>query len=216
MKLNSLIAVFVVMFVAVGVFALSADDQKSLDAAEKSLASYTVAPYPQAAFWPLANRELLTGTEPATFQALIERIDKAAAQVTFKSPEDKQKQYNNFIVNAALWRFSGRFFAEGYKFAQEHGIRNPYFCLHAQKVGMSEAEELAGYIELFNRANKIDLWIFKQRVNRFSALLNLHKSEAEAKDILKKLNRAYSVHLVEDKAAFEPVVAMIRTLLETY
>lgn len=167
MKLNSLIAVFVVMFVAVGVFALSADDQKSLDAAEKSLASYTVAPYPQAAFWPLANRELLTGTEPATFQALIERIDKAAAQVTFKSPEDKQKQYNNFIVNAALWRFSGRFFAEGYKFAQEHGIRNPYFCLHAQKVGMSEAEELAGYIELFNRANKIDLWIFKQRVNRF-------------------------------------------------
>ena len=80
---------------------------------------------------------------------------------------------------------------------------------------MSEADELAGYVELFSRASRADLWIFKNKSSRFAALLNTIP-EAEAKEILKKLNRAYSPKLVEDEDAFKPVVTMIRTMLETY
>lgn len=40
--------------------------------------------------------------------------------------------------------------------------------------------------------------------------------ETKAKTTLKKLNRLYSPHLIKDKASWEPVVAMIRTALDTY
>ena len=40
--------------------------------------------------------------------------------------------------------------------------------------------------------------------------------EAKAKTTLKKLNRLYSPRLIKDKALWEPVVAMIRTALDTY
>lgn len=40
--------------------------------------------------------------------------------------------------------------------------------------------------------------------------------EAKAKTTLKKLNRLYSPRLIKDKASWEPVVAMIRTALDTY
>ena len=40
--------------------------------------------------------------------------------------------------------------------------------------------------------------------------------EAKVKTSLKKLNRLYSPYLIKDKAAWEPVVATIRTALETY
>lgn len=39
---------------------------------------------------------------------------------------------------------------------------------------------------------------------------------AKAKAGLNKLNRTYSPYLIEDKTAWEPVVALIRTALETY
>lgn len=213
-KTYSILAATAVMLAA-SAFALSPDDKNVLAVAEKQLASYTAAPYPSSVFASLANRLILTGEELAGFQEMVSRIDKAAAQVTFKSPETRQEQYNGLVVTSAIWRFNGRFIVDGYKFAQENAVHDPYFVLHAQKLGISEADELAGYIELFNRVNKSDLWIFKTKNARFTKLLN-NLPEADAKAILKKLNRLYSPKLVEDKAAFEPVVIMLRTMLETY
>ena len=212
--MKTILAILAVLVTA-GAFAMTPDDKNALAAAEKSLAAHTAAPYPQAAFWSLAVRSILTGAEPVSFAAMVERIDAAAAQISFKSDADRTRQYNSAVVTAALWRFSGKFIPEGYAFAQERGIHEPYFAVHAKRLGMSEADELAGYVELFSRASRADLWIFKNKSSRFGALLNTIP-EAEAKEILKKLNRAYSPRLVEDEEAFKPVVTMIRTMLETY
>ena len=40
--------------------------------------------------------------------------------------------------------------------------------------------------------------------------------EKTVKADLKKLNRLFSPKLLKDKAAWEPVIAMIRTALDTY
>lgn len=201
--------------VAAGAFAMTLDDKNHLAAAEKILSTYKAAPYPQTVFLALAERNVLTGAEPGSFTAMVERIDAAAKQVAFESDDDRVKLYNNTVVGIALWRFGGKFVSEGYAFAKDHGIHSPYFAINAQRLGMNEADELAGYVEIFNHANRGDLWIFKSRNSRFTALLNT-LPENEAKEILKKLNRVYSPKLVEDEDAFKPVVTMIRTMLETY
>lgn len=216
MKLPAVILTAAALCAGAAAFALSPEDKNALAAAEKSLASYSAAPFPQAAFPQLVIREVLTASpQPATFEQLAAAVTAAAEKTAFESDDRRQALYDRAVVSASLWRFGGKFVAGGYQYAKGHGISDPYFCLHAQKIGLSEAEELAYFVELFERASKGDLWIFKSRHERFNRLLN-HVPEAEAKAILKRLNRAYSPKLVTDKAAYEPVVAMIRTMLETY
>ena len=41
-------------------------------------------------------------------------------------------------------------------------------------------------------------------------------NDEEMKDILKKLNRIYTVNLGSDKAFWEPIVAIVRLALSTY
>lgn len=199
-------------FAAVGAFALSSEDKAALADAEKSLTN-AAAPYAQAQFYPLAVREILTGTEPGSFAALLERIDKAAAQVTFKSDADRTAQYRSAVVTSALWRFNGKFIPDGYKYAKENGVANAYFVIHAQKLGMSEDEELAGYIELFSRASKGDLWIFKTKSPRFFELLKKQPADRR-KQVLNDLNWRYSEKLADDEKSFMPVVKKIRTMLD--
>ena len=195
-------------------FALSTEDTKKLAAAEESLAKAS-APYTSDQFHDLAIREILSGTEPATFSVVQERIAKAASQVTFKDDADRTQRVNNMTISASLWLFSGRFGTDGYAYAKAAGVSDPYFVLHAQKLGMSEADELAGYIELFSRAYEADVWIFRSRINRFATLLSTLPEE-EARTILKRLNRIYSPRLVENDELYRPVVTAIRTMLETY
>ena len=195
-------------------FALSQDDAKTLTEAEAVLAN-AAAPYTPEQFHALAMREILTGDDPATFAVMQERIAKAASQVAFKSDDERAELVRGVTISASLWKFGGRFVEEGYAYAKSAGVSDPYFALHAQKLGMSEADELAGYIELFSRAYEADVWIFRSRSNRFAALLSTLPEE-EARTILKRLNRVYSPRLVENDELYRPVVTAIRTMLETY
>lgn len=45
---------------------------------------------------------------------------------------------------------------------------------------------------------------------------NTAVSAADMKDFLQNVNRKYSAMLLKDKAAWEPVIAQVRTMLETY
>ncbi|MFA6931522.1 MAG: hypothetical protein WCT05_14450 [Lentisphaeria bacterium] len=44
----------------------------------------------------------------------------------------------------------------------------------------------------------------------------LGKSDEEVLDLLKKLNRTFSANLIKDKEVWGPIVAQIRTMMETY
>ena len=122
-------------------FALSQDDAKTLSEAEAVLAN-AAAPYTPEQFHALAMREILTGDDPATFAVMQERIAKAASQVAFKNDDERAERVRGVTISASLWRYSGRFVEEGYAYAKSAGVSDPYFALHAQKLGMSEADEL--------------------------------------------------------------------------
>ena len=114
-----------------------------------------------------------------------------------------------------LWDTNGKYLADGYAYAKKNGVDQPYYVLYAEKLGMSEEEELDGYTKIFLRASDYDVWIFKQKMQRFATLLSA-KPEAEARAILKQINRIITPKLSADKERWAPVVATIRTMLETY
>lgn len=191
---------------------LTKDDEKWLKISEEALAE-AKTPYPPAQFNYAAVREVVSD-EPATFENLVQRVEQVARQVAFENDAARELAVRKEIAGLALWRFGGKFKKEGYEYAKANGLETTYFAIHGQAVGMSEAEELAGLVEIFERANAGDLWIFRERSARFARLLNT-LPDAEAVAILKRINRAFSVKCAADDA-YRPATEQIRTLLETY
>ena len=56
----------------------------------------------------------------------------------------------------------------------------------------------------------------REAVEKLIKISSSIKDEAKVKSVLKTLNRKYSPNLIKDKANWEPIVAQIRTALETY
>lgn len=147
---------------------------------------------------------------PETFDEFV----KIATDAYNKAGGDPAKL--PFIISlASLWDTNEKYLSAGYEYAKKNGVDLPHYALYAEKIGMSEEEELDGLIKIFLRANDYDAWIFKHRMQRFAILLSA-KPEAEAKAVLKQINRVISPKLSIDKERWEPAVVMIRTMLETY
>lgn len=215
MKLKSFILTAAAMFSAVAAFALSDTDQAAIAEIDKQLAQYEGKELPEAMAWPVMRKTELLMETPASFGAMLKTFTDALAPVKFADEAKKERAAGQKAVGVAIWRYDAKFIKDAYAYAKAKGLHSRYFAFFAPRLNMSEEEELAGLLETFEAANKCDVWIFKSKTNRFAALLN-NLPETEAKAVLKKLNRIYSPLLVKDKATYEPVVVMIRTMLETY
>ena len=147
---------------------------------------------------------------PGTFDEFV----KIATDAYNKAGGDPAK-LPDIISLAALWDTNEKYLADGYAYAKKNGVDLPHYALYAAKLGMSEEEEFEGLKKIFFKANDCDSWIFKQKMQRFATLLSA-KPEAEAKALLKQINRIITPKLSTDKERWEPVVAMIRTMIETY
>ena len=158
----------------------------------------------------LSARYAALSAYPETFDEFV----KIATDAYNKAGGDPAK-LPDIISLAALWDTNEKYLADGYAYAKKNGVDLPHYALYAAKLGMSEEEEFEGLKKIFFKANDWDSWIFKQKMQRFATLLSA-KPEAEAKALLKKINRIITPKLSTDKERWEPVVATIRTMLETY
>lgn len=158
----------------------------------------------------LSARYAALSAYPETFDKFL----KIATDAYNKAGGDPAK-LPDIISLAALWDTNEKYLADGYAYAKKNGVDLPHYALYAAKLGMSEEEEFEGLKKIFFKANDWDSWIFKQKMQRFATLLSA-KPEAEAKALLKQINRIITPKLSTDKERWEPVVAMIRTMIETY
>ena len=158
----------------------------------------------------LSARYAALSAYPETFDKFL----KTATDAYNKAGGDPAK-LPDIISLAALWDTNEKYLADGYAYAKKNGVDLPHYALYAAKLGMSEEEEFEGLKKIFFKANDWDSWIFKQKMQRFATLLSA-KPEAEARAILKQINRIITPKLSADKERWAPIVATIRTMLETY
>jgi len=147
---------------------------------------------------------------PETFDQFVETATSA-----YEKAGGDPAKLPAIIDSLALWDSGDKYLKEGWAYSKKNGLNSPHWVLYAGRVGMTEAEELDGLTKLFLRASDFDTWIYKSKMQRFMGLLN-SKPEAEAKALLKQINRVVSPKLVTNKDKWEPVVVLIRTALETY
>ena len=147
-----------------------------------------------------ANIDINGGDDPQSFDEIVTRTKYAISKA----------------CQIACWSYNGKFVADAYKAAKADNNFFVYYLArtHRQALGLTDDECFDIYSAALLRGG---LGIDGVR-SAVDALIKLAPmvDETKAKTTLKKLNRLYSPRLIKDKASWEPVVAMIRTALDTY
>lgn len=119
---------------------------------------------------------------------------------------------------AVLFDYNGKFVTEAFADARENHLIMAYHFIRRfkDKLGFTTAQLEQELLNIMTKAKlekqvKTAAWI----VDTYIKLLP-NVEEAKAKEGLKKINRIFSPYLLKDKTAWEPIIASIRTALETY
>ena len=207
MKIKLFVALFATVF-GVSVFAAPQVTEEKAKAYAEQLAK-TSDPARKA----LIDAYIVLGRldKVETFQQIVDVC--RASQKKYDSPE---KRMNYQISQFACCWFNGEFADEGYEFAKKDGnVFVVYFILHRNLSHVTEQEKF----------NTIKTYLLEAKMPQNQILMSIkylqNKSivlgnDEEMKDILKKLNRIYTVNLGSDKAFWEPIVATVRLALSTY
>ena len=161
-----------------------------------------------------ANIDIYGGDDPQSFDEIVTRTKAAFAKHNYVN----DKYAISKACQIACWSYNGKFGADAYKVARADNNFFVYYLArtHRQALGLTDDE----CFDIYSAALLRD-GAFLSMDDVRSAVDDLIKlapmvDEAKAKTTLKKLNRLYSPRLIKDKASWEPVVAMIRTALDTY
>ena len=159
-----------------------------------------------------ASIDVLGGADPVTFEEIVTRCKAAFAKHNYTNDAYARQK----ACQIACWSYSGKFVADAFKAAKADNNVFVYYLArtHKKLLNLSDADLFDIYVDSLSTGN-VSAADAKTRV---SDLLKLAPSmdETKVKAVLKKLNRLYSPFLIKDKAAWEPVVAMIRTAMETW
>ena len=161
-----------------------------------------------------ANIDIYGGDDPQSFDEIVTRTKAAFAKHNYVN----DKYAISKACQIACWSYNGKFGADAYKVAKADNNFFVYYLArtHRQALGLTDDE----CFDIYSAALLRD-GAFLSMDDVRSAVDDLIKlapmvDEAKAKTTLKKLHRLYSPRLIKDKASWEPVVAMIRTALDTY
>lgn len=171
-------------------------------------------------WWKIGNLQIkleLAKKTPETFDEMLAAIRAGADKVTFPNETQKIRCISGHVSGLGRWWYKSRFVREAFAYVNTKGTKNDlinFIAFYSPDLGLDEAElykrsvDLALSVEL---STKNALRLVRQIVR-----LAPGQDETTVKSDLKKLNRAFSPNLVKDKESWEPVVATIRTALETY
>lgn len=154
--------------------------------------------------------DLAENGDPATWPELTKRVHAAAMAVNpeFAGGERERrivKQYARNTNQAGKWT---RDLVEYSK---------TYPCSYDYHVGMLDRTEW-GWVVVTDNILKYE-YLKDEVMTGLDYIVRqgiaLEKPDAYMRDLFKRLNRVYSAMLIRDRS-WEPIVAQIRTLLETY
>lgn len=205
--------------IAAAVFSGAAYAQSADDMNVEKL-SAKLAATPSTDWWKIADLNVclqLAKYPPASFDALKTAVIAGANAVkNFPSDQSRKNFIAGQIAGKGRWWYNGAYIRETYAYAKDCGTQYllPFFVWYDSRLGLDD-EEI--YTQTLKVLTECDLSAKRAML----AVENLTKAAASidektVKADLKKLNRLFSPKLLKDKTAWEPVVAMIRTALDTY
>lgn len=154
---------------------------------------------------------------PATFEeykaVIAKNVDNVAKVLNITDKKLIEETKNSAIYQSCYCR--AEFLKEGYAFCIKYDMwYSGYFLMRGAATGLNN-DEL--YMACKNWLMKFDSNEVNARLVRImiDASLESNIDNATLKADLQKLNRKFSVKLIKDKAKYEPIVAEIRTVLET-
>ena len=114
--------------------------------------------------------------------------------------------------------YNGKFISEAFEEAKQTGSIYTYQIIRRYKDKLNLTD---GQLEqiLLDTLSKVN---FEKQPKNAAPIVDMYikllpnVEEAKAKEGLKKINRIFSPYLIKNKTAWEPIVASIRTALETY
>ena len=161
-----------------------------------------------------ANIDINGGDDPQSFDEIVTRTKAAFAKHNYVN----DKYAISKACQIACWSYNGKFGVDAYKVAKADNNFFVYYLArtHRQALGLTDDECFDIYsVALLRDGAFLSIDDVRSAVDDLIKLAPT-VDEAKAKTTLKKLNRLYSPRLIKDKATWEPVVAMIRTALDTY
>ena len=155
---------------------------------------------------------------PATFEeykaVIAKNVDSVAKVLNITDKELIEKTKNQAICQSCYCR--AEFQKEGYASCIEYNLPfySGFFLTRATAIGLNN-DEL--YVACRNWLMKFDYDSVNKHLVKImiNASLESNIDNATLKADLQKLNRKFSVKLIKNKAQYEPIVAEIRTVLET-
>ncbi len=150
----------------------------------------------------------------ATYEALCTQIDAVIDTADFGSEAARESMRVTYKKQFPLCR--GEYIAEAWAFC----LKNPtsydfyYYRSHAATLKFTDTQVYNAVLSCllsYNYSAKETLGAVNQLLDK-AVLADVTTQKAD----LQKLNRKFSPKLIADKAAWEPVVAAIRTAIETY
>ena len=149
----------------------------------------------------------------AEFSALVD-----ATVDEFKGNADPQQVSDIKIsLKKQITYIKNLWITDAWKFCQmnpTHFDEN-FVLSKSSEIGMTNSQAYTWLMDRILKKNyqnhKIAAKIIEKIIDLAPSMTNI-----DVKDDLKKLNRKFSPMLIKDKAKWEPIVAMIRTALETY
>jgi len=155
---------------------------------------------------------------PKTFAEFKAAVQAGADAVkTFPSDVSKQNFVDDQIAGKGRWWYKCALMKDAYAYVK---TLNKPSCLrhfviwYDSRLGLAEEDLYAQTMTVVTKCSLSSVAAMRavSQIVKLGAVMD----EATIKADLKKLNRLYSPYLIKDKAAWEPVVATIRTALETY
>ena len=156
----------------------------------------------------------LAETPPNTYAELCAIVDK-----TIDASDVKAKDYHKIAFKKQFPYCRNEFIAEAWEFCK----KNPsdydfyYVAYKAKQLNFTDLQVYA-YMRDYLFKNSPNATLTRQAIDVLlnAAVMVDGTDGINVKSDLQRLNRKFSKNLLDNKAAWEPVIAKLRTTLETY
>lgn len=151
----------------------------------------------------------LTGHTPASYVEACEMIDTAITAVDPAIGDNYRREYKKQYI----FKLHKHWMSELLSWSQANPSAYDMYICFSQAGSEWAWQRVAECLQLYKYPPSAVL-LGIDYLNRQAIALG--KDDAEVLGLLKKLNRVFSALLTTDQAAWETVVAQVRTLMETY
>lgn len=156
----------------------------------------------------------LAETPPNTYAELCTIVDK-----TIDASDVKAKDYHKIAFKKQFPHCRNEFIIEAWEFCKKHPSDYDFYYVayRTEQLNFTDLQVYA-YMRDYLFKNSPNATLTRQAIDVLlnAAVMADGTDGINVKSDLQRLNRKFSKNLLDNKAAWEPVIAKLRTTLETY